>query len=132
MHVSVPVPSLSRSCPSAPWYVRSWSRVWFWPIPPDTYVDPEVVREYVEEEAERGVHVDHGEVWAYFEREARRDAHGAASLRANTVSLLPCHPCPTNAPNVRFAPPSTARALDRTACSLMRLVRPGWASTSAL
>jgi hypothetical protein len=22
-------------------YVRSWSRVWFWPIPPDTYVDPE-------------------------------------------------------------------------------------------
>ena len=37
-----------------PKYVRSWSRVWFWPIPPDTYVDPEVVREYVEEEARRG------------------------------------------------------------------------------
>jgi hypothetical protein len=24
--------------------------VWAWPIPPDTYVDPEVVREYLEEE----------------------------------------------------------------------------------
>jgi hypothetical protein len=28
--------------------------VWAWPIPPGTYVDPEVVREYLEEEARRG------------------------------------------------------------------------------
>jgi hypothetical protein len=34
-------------------YVRVWSRVWSWPIPPDTYVDPEVVREYLEQEARR-------------------------------------------------------------------------------
>ena len=25
-----------------------------WPIPPDTYIDPEVVRKYLEEEARRG------------------------------------------------------------------------------
>jgi hypothetical protein len=29
----------------------SWSRVWSWPILPDTYVDPEVVRKYLEEKA---------------------------------------------------------------------------------
>ena len=34
-------------------YARVWSRVWEWPIPPDTYVDPDVVRAYVEEEARR-------------------------------------------------------------------------------
>jgi hypothetical protein len=34
--------------------LRSWSRVWEWPIPPDVYVDPGVVREYLEEEARRG------------------------------------------------------------------------------
>jgi hypothetical protein len=34
--------------------VHSWSGVWFWPIPPGTYVDPEVVREYLEEEARGG------------------------------------------------------------------------------
>lgn len=34
--------------------MRSWSRVWFWPIPPDTYADPEVVREYLEEAGRRG------------------------------------------------------------------------------
>jgi hypothetical protein len=31
--------------------VRSWSRVREWPIPLDVYVDPEVVREYREQEA---------------------------------------------------------------------------------
>jgi hypothetical protein len=34
-------------------YVRTWSRVWEWPIPPDTYVDAEVVRAYLDEEASR-------------------------------------------------------------------------------
>jgi hypothetical protein len=33
-----------------PDYVRHWSRVWSWPIPPDTYVAPEVVRAYREQE----------------------------------------------------------------------------------
>jgi len=32
-------------------YERVWSRVWEWPIPPGVYVDPEIVREYLEEEA---------------------------------------------------------------------------------
>ena len=41
---------------SEPEYVRSWSRVWFWPVPPDTYVDPAVVRVYLAEEARRGGH----------------------------------------------------------------------------
>lgn len=31
-------------------YTRSWSQVWSWPIPPGTYVDPEVVRAYREQE----------------------------------------------------------------------------------
>jgi hypothetical protein len=31
-----------------------WSRVWAWPIPPDVYVAPEVVRAYLAEEARRG------------------------------------------------------------------------------
>jgi hypothetical protein len=30
-------------------YAHSWSRVWAWPIPPDTYVDPEVIDEYLRE-----------------------------------------------------------------------------------
>ena len=34
-------------------YVRHWSRVWEWPIPPDVYVDPETIRAYLEEEARR-------------------------------------------------------------------------------
>jgi hypothetical protein len=34
--------------------MRSWSRVWEWHIPPDTYVDPEVVLNHLEEEARRG------------------------------------------------------------------------------
>ena len=37
-----------------PGYARSWSRVWSWPIPPDTYVDPDVVRAYLEQDARRG------------------------------------------------------------------------------
>jgi hypothetical protein len=44
----------ARRRASEPKHVRSWSRVWEWPIPPDTYVDPEVVREFLEEEAGRG------------------------------------------------------------------------------
>jgi hypothetical protein len=44
----------ARRRASEPKYVRVWSRVWSWPIPPDTYVDPRVVREYLEEEARRG------------------------------------------------------------------------------
>jgi hypothetical protein len=32
----------------------SRSRVWSWPSPPDTYVDPDVVRDYLEEDARRG------------------------------------------------------------------------------
>jgi hypothetical protein len=44
----------ARRRPSDREYVRSWSRVWSWPIPPDTFVDPQVVREYLEEEARRG------------------------------------------------------------------------------
>lgn len=35
-------------------FVQRWSRVWFWPIPPDVYVAPEVVRAYLAEEARRG------------------------------------------------------------------------------
>lgn len=34
-------------------YVNRWSRVWSWPIPPDTYVDPNVVEEYLREERSR-------------------------------------------------------------------------------
>jgi hypothetical protein len=33
-----------------PGYARHWSRVWSWPIPPDTYVAPKVVRAYREQE----------------------------------------------------------------------------------
>jgi hypothetical protein len=44
----------ARRRASEPKYVRVWSRVWEWPIPPDTYVDPKVVRAYLEEEAGRG------------------------------------------------------------------------------
>jgi hypothetical protein len=39
----------ARRRASEPEYVPSWSRVWSWPIPPDTYADPETVREYLEE-----------------------------------------------------------------------------------
>jgi hypothetical protein len=38
-------------------YVRRWSRVWWWPIPADVYVDPEVMRKYLEEEARAGERV---------------------------------------------------------------------------
>jgi hypothetical protein len=48
------------------------SRIWAWPITPDTYVDPELVCEYLEEESARRVPVDPWEVRAYFEREAGR------------------------------------------------------------
>jgi hypothetical protein len=44
----------ARRRPSESKYVRHWSRVWAWPIPPDTYIDPEVVRKYLEEEARCG------------------------------------------------------------------------------
>jgi hypothetical protein len=53
--------------------LRHASRVWEWPIPAGTYVDPEAVRQFVEEEADRGVHIDPQEVSAYLAR--------AASLR---------------------------------------------------
>jgi hypothetical protein len=43
-----------RAC--EPEYVRSWSRVWSWPIPLDVYVDPEIVRAYLEEGATRDRH----------------------------------------------------------------------------
>jgi hypothetical protein len=36
---------------------RGYVRVWSWPIPPDTYVDPEVVHAYLDEEASRGAPV---------------------------------------------------------------------------
>jgi hypothetical protein len=35
-------------------YRNSWSRVWSWPIPPDTYVDPEVIEEYLRDSADKG------------------------------------------------------------------------------
>ena len=44
----------ARRRASTPKYARSWSRVWSWPIPLDTYVRPEVVRKYLEEKARRG------------------------------------------------------------------------------
>jgi hypothetical protein len=49
-----PAVTNARRRASEPKCVRSWSRVWSWPIPPDTYVDPELVREYLEQEAGRG------------------------------------------------------------------------------
>ena len=33
-----------QEAPVGTGYVRVWSRVWEWPIPPDVYVAPEVVR----------------------------------------------------------------------------------------
>jgi hypothetical protein len=45
------VTNARRRAEAEPRYVRHWSRVWSWPIPPDTYVDPEVVREYLQDEA---------------------------------------------------------------------------------
>ena len=59
----------NRSRRSGGDYGRYWSRVWGWPIPPDVYVDPDVVRAYVEEEASSGTSLDPAEVRAYFARE---------------------------------------------------------------
>jgi hypothetical protein len=50
---TVPPSRNARRHPNEPKYVRSWSRVWSWPIPPYTYVDPDIVREYREEEVGR-------------------------------------------------------------------------------
>jgi hypothetical protein len=35
-------------------YARRWSRVWYWPIPPGTYVDPQLIEAYLREEATLG------------------------------------------------------------------------------
>jgi hypothetical protein len=57
-----------------PGYARHWSRVWSWPIPPDTYVDPEVVCACLDGEASHGAPVDPTEVRAYFKKENPAEA----------------------------------------------------------
>jgi hypothetical protein len=39
----------AQKASAGPGYVRTWSRVWSWPTPPDVYVDTQVVRAYLEE-----------------------------------------------------------------------------------
>jgi hypothetical protein len=45
----------SRRAAAAAKPTHVWSRVWEWPIPPDVYVAPEVVRAYLEAEARGSV-----------------------------------------------------------------------------